>query len=77
MSSLFMIPHKVSIVIFVPTPPLENKIRQQQWRGNMYNNNNNKSIISVSFKSDHPGFSTFKIQVFKNQVYLTVLGYLF
>ena len=25
MSSLFMIPHKVSIVIFVPTAPLENK----------------------------------------------------
>ena len=25
MSSLFMIPHKVSIVIFVPTAPLEKK----------------------------------------------------
>lgn len=25
MSSLFMMPHKVSIVIFVPTAPFENK----------------------------------------------------
>ena len=32
MSSLFMIPHKVSIVILVPTAPFENKIRQQQWQ---------------------------------------------
>ena len=72
MSSLFMIPHKVSIVIFVPIAPFENKTTTMTTCKTTTTTTATRALFLVSLKSDHPGFPTSKIQGFMGYVYLTL-----